>query len=165
MTYEAQLAAYEAALAEWEEICAAMAAEEAAAAHDQEKGPCGLALYCAQQLIALALEMPLRYAWHGTCAAAGCCCAVPCGSALIRLCDVPCGAAAFVEHHTTQLQMYNWLGSIMCENVCVRPCAPLDLYKRDVTLTRPPKPTKPKRSLDDCSCDGCCDCPEFWAAA
>ena len=37
---------------------------------------------------------------------------------------------------------------VLCENVCVHPCAPLDLYKPDVTLARPPRPTPPERPCD-----------------
>ena len=47
--YEAELKEFELALGEWEEVCAAMAAEEAAAAYDASMGRCGLTLYCAQQ--------------------------------------------------------------------------------------------------------------------
>ena len=67
--YEAELKEFELALEEWEEVCAAMAAEEAAAAYDASMGGCGLTLYCAQQCAGVALELPCRVLWHSGCAA------------------------------------------------------------------------------------------------
>ena len=150
--YETEVKEYEIALAEWEEVCAAMAAEEAAAAYDASMGGCGLTLYCAQQCAGVALELPCRVLWHSGCA--GLCCAGTWCALAGQRCDRAgdgrwaLATQALVAHHTAHVQAYNALGSFLCENVCVHPCAPVDLYKPDVTLARPPRPTPPERPCD-----------------
>ena len=62
MPYEAQLAAYEAALAEWEEICAAMAAAREALAEEVERVPSQLEAAAQRALDALTSERLRRVA-------------------------------------------------------------------------------------------------------
>ena len=150
-TYATQLHEYEVALSEWEETCAAMAAEEAAATYDASMGTCGLTAYVLQQCVGATLELPLRYVWHVGCAAA-CCSVTPCALAARECGDarwVP-AAQALVAHHSAHVQLYNGLCTFLCENVAVHPCAPIDLYKPDVTLARPPRPVRP---VHPCACE------------
>ena len=150
--YETEVKEYEIALAEWAAAWAAAAAAAAAAAFDASMGACGLTLYCAQQCAGATLELPCRVLWHSGCAA--CCCAGTWCALAGQRCDRDgdgrwvLATQALVAHHTAHVQAYNALGSFLCENVCVHPCAPVDLYKPDVTLARPPRPTPPEPPCD-----------------
>ena len=156
------MAQYERDLAEWEEICAAMAAEEAAARFDHTMGPCSKLVYCGQQALGCTLELPLRYAWHATCAAGACVCTMPCAIARRDLAEDPSwfeASAAFVGHHNMHMQAYCSLASFLAENICPPlACAPFDLYMQDFSLERPPKPEKPKTAADMCDCSKTCEC-------
>ena len=76
---------YEEELQEWKEICAAMAAEEAAMAEAVQPDCFAGSLYVAQQCCGLVVEIPLRCSWHLGCASLTCllcgpigCCAEQC---------------------------------------------------------------------------------------
>ena len=157
---ESKMQKYERDLAEWEEICAAMAAEEAAARFDHTMGPCYKCVYCGQQALGLALELPLRYAWHGACAAGACACTMPCALARKEFAEDESwfdASGAFLYHHNIHMQAYCSLGSFLVENLWLTLlCAPIDLYVQDFSLERPPKPVKPKTASDMCDCGQCC---------
>ena len=129
---------YERDLAEWEEICAAMAAEEAAARFDHTMGPCYKCVYCGQQALGLALELPLRYAWHGACAAGACACTMPCALARKEFAEDESwfdASGAFLYHHNIHMQAYCSLGSFLVENLWLTllwrrlPVLPLAIYQ------------------------------------
>ena len=95
-------------LEEWEQICAAMAFEEAQAERefDAQEGCCALRCYCMQQCAGKYCELPLRCCYHWSCAAACSLCSASCASCGISLPEI-----LLVHHHTM-------LGS------CARPLIP-----------------------------------------
>ena len=84
-------------LEEWEQICAAMAFEEAQAERefDAQEGCCALRCYCMQQCAGKYCELPLRCCYHWSCAAACSLCSASCASCGILLPEI-----LLVHHHT-----------------------------------------------------------------
>ena len=143
---------YELDLKEWEQICAEMAATEAASLATNAPDGADLTSYWAQQCVGLCCELPLRVGYHSTCTAgAFCCCWHP-------TCDKE---QIVLAHHAFHVQSYWWLTRLLLENLCVRPATPWYVYHAEISLIRPPKPQPPKDWCDDCLCKGpeCkCDC-------
>ena len=84
-------------LEEWEQICAAMAFEEAQAEKefDAQEGCLALRCYCMQQCAGKYCELPLRCCYHWSCAAMWSICSASCAS-----CGVLLPEHLLVHHHT-----------------------------------------------------------------
>lgn len=146
---------YRAAYDEWLDTCAAMEAEEIEAQRQLTPSPPLLAIYWLLQLFALVVEVPLRIVYHAValsvvftwlrlCTLLTVVLACACEVDAVRIAGCASAAAEATVHQLRMLAHYvGPLPRLLAHNLCVVPRAPVFVWNPDLSLDRPPPPTRP----------------------
>lgn len=148
-------------LDKWEHTVSAIQAEEDLAQLNQAPSCCCLSVYTLQNMAAYCCETPTRVCHHG------CCCCLFSPLLLCREADAE--PPMQWAHHSHMISMYGDLciGLLYLNIVsaCTCHCQEIHyLYRADVHIARPAKPTPPPvpadvfSLLDECCKFDCCDC-------